>query len=295
MFHSYFSKRHFESQLKKIPISFESFQFPKDQLFLNKTDDSFLKKNTCALVGNSGHLLDQNLAKNIDGIVILNNYLENLTDVRKNFDNIFNKIKDKQEVVHDKKWASFGQYSNGKAIRIYPKAYSQYTELVGLYSTPFFKNIAEAFYNGNVDFGMQYFMTHEYHVVDQNKLPRNAFLHFDPYQALKFIIYLTDTNENNGAFRYIPKTHKKGQKLREEYCQTNKGKQKAYRIDYHQEVDESELKYASAPAGSLIIFNTDTFHGGGIIKEKGLERMVLNFHCRKKEEKKPSFWQRLFN
>ena len=66
MFHSYFSKRHFESQLKKIPISFESFQFPKDQLFLNKTDDSFLKKNTCALVGNSGHLLDQNLAKNID-------------------------------------------------------------------------------------------------------------------------------------------------------------------------------------------------------------------------------------
>ncbi len=239
---------------------------------------------------------DEILGKvNTDGIVILDNYVENLTEVKKSFINIFDKIKDKQEVVHDKKWASFGQYSNGKAIRIYPKAYSQYTELVGLYSTPFFKNIAEAFYNGNVDFGMQYFMTHEYHVIDEKKLPRNAFLHFDPYQALKFIIYLKDTDASNGAFRYIPKTHIRGKELREKHCQTNKGKQKAYRIDYHEDVNENDIQHAEAPAGSLIIFDTDTFHGGGIIKKAGAERMVLNFHCREKEQKKPTFWQRLFN
>ena len=241
---------------------------------------------------NESNILNQ---INDDGIVIIENFITDIDQVKSSFVKTFDKIKDKQEIVHSKKWAQHDQYSNGKAIRIYPEAYNQYEKLVGIYQTDFFNNIANNFYEGNVDFGMQYFMTHEYHVVDQNKLPRNAFLHFDPYQALKFIIYLTDTNENNGAFRYIPKTHKKGQKLREEYCQTNKGKQKAYRIDYHQEVDESEVKYASAPAGSLIIFNTDTFHGGGIIKEKGLERMVLNFHCRKKEEKKPSFWQRIFN
>ena len=63
--------------------------------------------------------------------------------------NWFDKIKDKQEIVHSKKWAQHDQYSNGKAIRIYPEAYNQYEKLVGIYQTDFFNNIANNFYEGN--------------------------------------------------------------------------------------------------------------------------------------------------
>ncbi len=67
MFHKFRSKRYFLSQIKKYPIEFENFKFPKDVLILNtEFDGSFLSGKSCALVGNSGHLLDQDYASLID-------------------------------------------------------------------------------------------------------------------------------------------------------------------------------------------------------------------------------------
>lgn len=67
MFHKLRSKRYFLSQLKKYPITKESFLYSKSPLILNSSfDESILNGKRCALIGNSGHLLDQNYASLID-------------------------------------------------------------------------------------------------------------------------------------------------------------------------------------------------------------------------------------
>ena len=48
---------------------------------------------------------------------------------------------------------------------------------------------------------------------------------------------------------------------------------------------ESILKYKLIPveakAGSLIVFDSDTLHRGGIIKKDNLERLIIRLHCYK--------------
>jgi ectoine hydroxylase-related dioxygenase (phytanoyl-CoA dioxygenase family) len=50
-------------------------------------------------------------------------------------------------------------------------------------------------------------------------------------------------------------------------------------------IQEDELKYKLIPveakAGSLIVFDSDTFHRGGIIKKDNLERLIIRLHCYK--------------
>jgi hypothetical protein len=53
-------------------------------------------------------------------------------------------------------------------------------------------------------------------------------------------------------------------------------------LDYHKNIklNESDTVYCEAPAGSLIIFDTDTIHGGGLLQKPDTERMVINFQSR---------------
>ncbi len=67
MFHAFRSRRFFNSQLKKYPLELQQFNYNKaNNLYLNNVDDAFLNGKRCAVIGNSGHLLDQNLADEID-------------------------------------------------------------------------------------------------------------------------------------------------------------------------------------------------------------------------------------
>ena len=67
MFHKFRSKRHFLSQLKTHPLSIELFKFDPNKIILNSHfNHSFLQGTTCAIIGNSGHLLDQDYASAID-------------------------------------------------------------------------------------------------------------------------------------------------------------------------------------------------------------------------------------
>ena len=48
---------------------------------------------------------------------------------------------------------------------------------------------------------------------------------------------------------------------------------------------KTKLKYKLIPveskAGSLIVFDSDTLHRGGIIKKDNLERLIIRLHCYK--------------
>ena len=99
--------------------------------------------------------------------------------------------------------------------------------------------------------------------------------HYDRQQSLKFYIYLSETTRINGAFEYVPGSHREGR----------------YRANYHlirgirhqdlpNDIPEDEIinpVTIDGSAGDLIIFDADGFHRGGVVQE-GKERMVIRGH-----------------
>tara|TARA_E500000331_G_scaffold90567_1_gene86404 strand:- start:938 stop:1594 length:657 start_codon:yes stop_codon:yes gene_type:complete len=122
--------------------------------------------------------------------------------------------------------------------------------------------------------------THDYQ--NDNGTERNGFLHFDRKQTLKFFLYLTDCDESNGAFRYVPGSRQLGGTLRRQAIMDASGEYKS--IENRLEVDYIDLNYSAedskpleGKAGTLFLFDTDTFHMGGVVQD-GKERVVIRSH-----------------
>ena len=122
--------------------------------------------------------------------------------------------------------------------------------------------------------------THEYR--NDQGIERNGDLHFDRTHTFKFFLYLTDCYEDDGAFRYCPKSRGLGETLRKEA--TKKANANYSSIANRMEIDYPHLNYTAqkakpleGPSGTLFIFDTDTLHMGGIL-QSGHERMVIRSH-----------------
>lgn len=174
--------------------------------------------------------------------------------------------------------------------------YSSFQKKV--FSKPWMKELFLAL-NHNVSKGYfdSIYSTHDFK-FDEG-VGRNGYLHFDRNRSLKFFFYLNDVNEENGAFFIQPNSHKLGRKLRERAwgrlipCPKDNlikkillklfGKQfsnikNRIEIDYPELYDSNKLIPVVGKAGTLIVFDSDIFHQGGKINQKGLERIILRMH-----------------
>jgi hypothetical protein len=130
-----------------------------------------------------------------------------------------------------------------------------------------FKSVAEKYMPENSVFNDRILATHEF------KSGPTTDTHFDSVRTLKFFIYLLDTDESNGAFRYARGTHKRNTAYRQEFLQNG-----GHLLDLQNipsTAESMELESICAPAGSLLIFDTDGFHSGGVIGGQSRERKVL--------------------
>lgn len=145
------------------------------------------------------------------------------------------------------------------------------------YSSGWIEKVTQEFTgeDGKID---RIFATYDY--ISGGKLARNGYLHFDRQHCLKFFIYLDDINESNGAFTCCIGSNKDGYKLRKDSWEKSDEYQE---VKNRPELDFPEIakKYKQVPieekAGTLIIFETDTFHKGGEVLE-GNERLVVRSH-----------------
>ncbi len=101
-------------------------------------------------------------------------------------------------------------------------------------------------------------------------------MHFDVIPTLKFLIYLTDTTESNGAFTCVPGTHEQTKSIR---------KNNNNKINFENREFTRDLKYKDSDiipivgkAGTLIIFTSETFHKAGNVSEG--ERKIMRGHSR---------------
>jgi len=101
--------------------------------------------------------------------------------------------------------------------------------------------------------------------------------HFDKYApALKFFIYLTNTTSENGAFNFNIGSHREGH-----FRQMLQNYQGVFPWDkipnFIPETEVLNPTSIEAGEGSLIIFNTNGIHRGGVLG-KNKERLVIRGH-----------------
>ena len=104
-------------------------------------------------------------------------------------------------------------------------------------------------------------------VAKENNLGSGGGWHRDNLnrRQLKFMIYLNDVNEDNGAFQYIPKTHKVSSKLFTNSLSNNF----RYSSNKINKLYPKKSIKLSAKAGTLIVFDSSGLHRGSpILKDK---------------------------
>lgn len=101
-------------------------------------------------------------------------------------------------------------------------------------------------------------------------------LHVDVVHQLKFYLYLTDTDRKNGAFEYVPGSHKWTEEKRLAHPEK-------FNFEDRQFTRNLPASYGDpialeAPAGTLFIFDTDLFHRAGKMEQGN--RKIIRGHSR---------------
>ena len=181
-----------------------------------------------------------------------------------------------------------GQYPPGKALLIHPPSYHRFPHIINLFmDNSFLNKVVDSYYSGPCNKFMQVFTYHDTLLRDEgwiDGITHSSALHFDPYQSLKFGGYLTDTSRQNAMTRIVPGSQWEGKHLRENVLKETLWKGTPI-LDCHKHFKKSKYTEEDAvcpvvSAGTLVIFDTDCWNGGGEILEKGLERKLILFHNR---------------
>lgn len=207
------------------------------------------------------------------GIVVLESYTPSSVLEKLNLE--FDKLTSK-----DHTGAPLTPYSEGKCARIVRSEFDkeQFSATETFFSNSNFKELAENYLGEEVDLNTEIFVVKD--VVGSKHIAND--LHYDVIKTFKFFLYLTDTTKENGAFTCVPSSHKRTSEYRKE-----KGKEISFDNRYlSRELDVQDFAPEipiEGKAGTLIIFDTDTWHRGGIVSSG--ERRVMRGHTRPMEHK----------
>mgnify|MGYP003119952401 CR=1 FL=1 len=202
-----------------------------------------------------------------DGVFVVPEYISG-DPLKKLHDEVYGKCSN--EAGH----YEFGRNYRGPALSSFPKK----SAISQSYDSSWMKNLYTQYSGNRKGYGRNVFATHDYKFT--GTLARNGWLHFDRIWAFKFFIYLTDIDQSCGAFHCSVGSHKKGKELRKKAWRTKSYDSVKNRIElnYPDLLEVYPSLPVEAAAGSLIVFDTDTFHKGGQVLENK-ERLVVRLHC----------------
>lgn len=198
-----------------------------------------------------------------DGVFIVENFLTG--------DDLISLQQEIQAKCDSGKDYEFGKLYRGNELSTYNKNSAIYKT----FSQPWIKALNDAYYPG-AGHGKAVIATHDY--ISTSNWARQGWLHFDRVRSFKFFLYLSDIDVSCGALHLSPKSREQGTKL-------NKFMEEKGLYEDRRRLEESAPEYVEAfppepiegPAGTLIVFDTDTFHKGGVVEE-GKERLIVRLH-----------------
>ena len=205
-----------------------------------------------------------------DGVFKIDNYLSGEI-LQKLHDDVLDRC------TNEAGYYEFGRNYRGEGIFTYPIN----GPIFQVYTNPWMQELHAQYTGSTNQYGMNVFATHDYKY--EGELARNGRMHFDRHWRLKFFIYLTDIDKSSGAFSCSVGSRGKGSELRQiGWHDLHNGKYDSVRnrieLDYPELLDQYSCEPVEAPAGTLIVFDTDTFHMGGKCDE-GKERLIVRLHC----------------
>jgi len=161
----------------------------------------------------------------------------------------------------------------------------KYPLVSGIFTSKFMDNVARQYFSPHsYNLNRQVYLTH-----DKNFMDFGSPWHTDPSRSLKFLLYLTDTSANNGAFMYAPGSHLEGF-FRIMYFR-RRGIDEFPNMIPDEEVCRPTLS-VEAKAGSLVIFEAAGIHKAGNVKQ-GSERRVIRGHTYLKTSRFGRLFRRL--
>lgn len=100
--------------------------------------------------------------------------------------------------------------------------------------------------------------------------------HFDYFRTIKAMVYLDDTGEDNGAFRYAAGTHRRNAKFRQSFLAKGYSLTSMPNIVKSDQVSDHgiEMQPYCGAAGTLLVFDTEGFHTGGVIRPGCARRTI---------------------
>lgn len=142
-----------------------------------------------------------------------------------------------------------------------------------LFAEPLMSAVADAYFGAGA-----YRLNGEIFVSDlaETRGPQPAppfALHFDKRQVLKFFIYLTDTDEANGAMRALPGSNLRNRAVREQ-AMTEGALNDIANVLPEPETPSIPIR---GPAGTLFVFDTDMCHGASVV-QPGRRRRTMRGH-----------------
>ena len=220
-----------------------------------------------------------------EGICIINNFIEEakIKEFKVEFDQIFDSSSDGIN-IHAKKDSLISKVVDPQKYN-----FNKYKIFDELKQSQLFKNLSEKYLKG--DFKLEKIMLQKTKFVRKEDMAdkKLAFVpHTDETHFLKFFIYVSDVDEQNGPFSVLPGSHIKFKKDRKKWISMGKN-----RYDREKVVNQdiSKMLPIIGKSGTLIIFDTDVAHKAGIVSENQ-HRSIVRFDYFSNYENSNLFHQR---
>jgi len=224
-----------------------------------------------------------------DGICFLEGYVvAPLTrQLNEEFDYLF---------AHDLPGTRSEPHPAGRCKRILPERAggAEFPGIRQVFGSPVLKEVALRYLPPGSSVNKDIVLTHETRNVP---ITDN---HFDTVRALKFLLYLLDTEESNGAFRYAPGTHLLNAEKRKRFLRF--GNRVADLPNVLTEQEAQAMQTFGGPAGTLIIFDTEGTHSGGVVADREQRKIIRSRslfanqpELRPKKYSRQWFWEHRLN
>ena len=213
------------------------------------------------------------------GVVRILSYMEDVSLIKKELLSVYDKMED--------------NYPYGKAIRSDVPAGWDLSKTPAVSSffrkSEWMREIATGYQDLKVGFQKDIFSTYDY--LDDRGVGPQGWAHFDKLQRFKFFLNVTDVDEYCGPLMVSPKSHRKIKALKaSEPTIAGVSKWRFGRfygdsgVCEHWDTPQNhypDIKYdlvpLIGPAGTLVMFDSDTIHKGGSVR-LGNKRIVVRSH-----------------
>lgn len=148
--------------------------------------------------------------------------------------------------------------------------------IYAFYNSGIFRAMTKQYYQAdNLD--SEYITEIFVHETPETNDPLSGTLHWDRAQTLKFWVYLDDVPESAGPMLVEENSTERNRKLRIKMYSEKTNLVGG--VDNVLGQTTNNIVPMSAPAGSILIHNTDASHGASNV-ETGMVRQIIRGHCR---------------